>query len=67
MVAIHLIVDCDAIPTRGRIMIVRPVQRVRHAIERDGLIRQLVGRCPFHLNDQVVPAVVYGVAGNAGW
>jgi len=50
----------------GRIWGPGYVQSVSLAVERNGLEKQLVTRCPFDLNDKMVPGVVHGIAWNAG-
>src|SRR5216684_6382097 len=42
-----------------------PVKVARLPIHRDGLIHQVIVRCPLHFDRQMVPGTVAGVAGNA--
>src|SRR5258707_312302 len=42
-----------------------PVKIARPPIQRDGLIHQVIVRGPLHLDRQMVPGTVVGMAGNA--
>lgn len=66
VVAILLIVDRDSIPSRWRRALV-VIQRRGLAVQRDGLEQQMIVRCSLNLNQQVVPGVVDGIAGDSCW
>src|SRR5579884_1032491 len=62
-VAIHLIVDCDAVPaSRGRRIV--PVQRRSLAIERNGMEQEVTVRGALHVQGQMIPRVAHRVAGH---
>ena len=64
-VSIHLVVDCDPVPTHCRERAVILVDGVLDAVERDGLIQQLIIRGALHLDDQMVPSILQRIAGDA--
>src|SRR6266851_4917707 len=65
VLAVLLIVDRNAIPiSRGWGFVV--VQRHGRAVQRNRLEQKVIGGGPLHLNDQVVPRVVHGIAGDPG-
>ena len=66
VIAVHLIVDRDAIPPRGRAMAERPVEIARHPVQGDGLIQQLITRCALYFDGEMVPRIVVGIAGDTG-
>ena len=55
VIAVLLIVDGHAVPSRIRSGVEGPVQVVRHSIQRDGFIQQLVAGSPLHFEGEMVP------------
>ncbi len=67
VIAVHLVIDGYAIPTRRRPRIVILVENVGLPVQSDGLKEQLVIGCAQHVNGNVIPCFVVGIARHAGW
>ena len=65
VISIELIVDGDAVPVGSGGGVV-PIQSIAHAIEGDRFVEKLIVRSPLHLNDEMIPAIAYWVAGDSG-
>ena len=57
VVSIHLVVDCDPVPTRSGARIVILVHVAGDSVQSDGLIQQLIASSALDLNRQVVPRI----------
>src|ERR1700722_3549537 len=66
VVAVLLVVDGHAIPRGcGGILVV--VESGRVSVERDRLEQELIVGGALDLNNEMVPGVCYGIAGDTGW
>lgn len=64
-IAVLLVVDGDAVPSGGARRTV-DIERVRDAVQSDGLEQQVPARSTRHLDYEMVPGIVLRIAGNSG-